>query len=232
LIWQGRERDKRRLMSIQVKICGITTAEAGDAAASAGADFVGMVFFPKSPRHVDFDKASTLSAQLRGGPRLVAVFVNADDSTIAEAVAAAQPDYLQLHGSETPARTKQIASRFGLPIIKALPVTSASDLDAVNAYEEVVEHFLFDSKAPPSSERPGGHGVPFDWSVLAEIDPSLSWFLSGGLNPDNVCQAIEVSGAKMVDVSSGVEASPGLKAPEKIAEFIRVARSAASEQAP
>lgn len=217
-------------MSIQVKICGITTAEAGDAAASAGADFVGMVFFPKSPRHVGFDQASDLSAQLRGGPSLVAVFVNADDSTIAEAVAAAQPDYLQLHGSETPARTKQIASRFGLPIIKALPVTSVSDLSAAKAYEDAVEYFLFDSKAPPAAERPGGHGVPFDWKMLAGIDPSLSWFLSGGLNAENVRRAVQVSGAKMVDVSSGVEVSPGTKAPEKIEEFIAAARSAALEQ--
>jgi phosphoribosylanthranilate isomerase len=126
-------------MSIQVKICGITTSEAADAAAQAGADFVGMVFFPQSPRHIGFDQASALSARLRGGPRLVAVFVNADDSTIAEAIASAQPDYLQLHGSETPARTGQIASRYGLPIIKALPVADISDLNAARAYEDNVE---------------------------------------------------------------------------------------------
>ena len=212
-------------MSIQVKICGITTVEAGEAATKAGADFIGMVFFPKSPRYVGFDQASELSAQLRGGPRLVAVFVNADDSTIAEAVASAQPDYLQLHGSETPARTRQIASRFGLPIIKALPVTHVSDLSATKAYEDAVEYFLFDSKAPPGSERPGGHGVPFDWKILAGFDPNLSWLLSGGLNAENVCRAVKVSGAKMVDTSSGVEVAPGMKSPEKIEEFINAAQS-------
>jgi len=231
LIWPAMERDKRRLMSIQVKICGITTVEAGEAAASAGADLIGMVFFPKSPRHVGFDQASNLSAQLRGGPRLVAVFVNPDDSTIAEAVAAAQPDYLQLHGSETPARTRQIASRFGLPIIKALPVTSASDLSASKAYEDAVEYFLFDSKAPPNAERPGGHGVSFDWKILAGVDPNLSWLLSGGLNTENIRRAVQISGARMVDVSSGVEVAPGMKSPEKIEAFINAARNAALEQA-
>ena len=206
--------------------------EAADAAAKAGADYVGMVFFPKSPRRVDFDQASTLSAQLRGGPRLVAVFVNADDSTIAEAVASAQPDYLQLHGSETPTRTRQIASRFGLPIIKALPVTDIADLNATQPYADSVDHFLFDSKAPPGAERPGGHGVPFDWKVLTGIEPSLSWFLSGGLNAENIRRAVQASGATMVDVSSGVEAAPGMKSPEKIEEFITAARSAALERKP
>ena len=219
-------------MSIQVKICGITTSEAGDAAARAGADFIGMVFFRQSPRHVGFDQASALSARLRGGPRLVAVFVNADDSTIAEAIASAQPDYLQLHGSETPARTAQIASRFGLPIIKALPVADTSDLSAVKAYEDIVEYFLFDSKAPPTAERPGGHGVPFDWKILAGMDTSLSWLLSGGLNAENVGSAVRVSGATMVDTSSGVEIAPGKKTPEKIEAFVEAARNATLGQTP
>ncbi len=216
-------------MSIQVKICGITALEAGDAAASAGADFVGMVFFSKSPRHLEFDQASKLSAQIRGGPKIVAVFVNADDSTISEAVAAAQPDYLQLHGSETPARTEQIASRFGLPIIKALPVQHASDLGATKDYEDSVEYFLFDAKAPPNAERPGGHGVPFDWEIMTSVDPSLSWLLSGGLNAENVGRAVKISGANMVDASSGLEAAPGQKSPEKIEEFIKAVRNAEHE---
>ena len=212
-------------MSIQVKICGITTSEAADAVAQSGADFMGMVFFQKSPRNIDVDQANALSARVRGGPRLVAVFVNADDSTISEAVASAQPDYLQLHGTESPARTSQIASRFGLPLIKALPVAESLDLSATKAYEEIVDYLLFDSKPPKLAERPGGHGVPFDWKAMSGLDVEIPWLLSGGLNAENVERAVHASGTTMVDTSSGVETAPGIKSPEKIKEFIAAVRS-------
>jgi phosphoribosylanthranilate isomerase len=213
-------------MSIQVKICGITTIEAADAAAQSGADFIGMVFFLKSPRNVGFDQANALSSRVRGGPRLVAVFVNADDSTISEAIASVQPDYLQLHGTETPARTAQIASRFGLPLIKAFPVADSSDLGVANAYEEIVDYLLFDAKAPKGADRPGGHGVSFDWKILSGFDSQLPWLLSGGLTEENVVSAVRASGAKIVDASSGVESAPGKKSSEKIKEFIDAARNA------
>ncbi len=219
-------------MSIQVKICGITTIEGADAAQQSGADFVGMVFFPKSPRNVGFDQATALSARMRGGPRLVAVFVNADDSTISEAIASAQPDYLQLHGTETPARTGQIASRFGLPLIKALPLADKPDLGAAKDYEDIVDYLLFDAKAPKLAECPGGHGVAFDWKLLSGIDTEIPWLLSGGITAENVARAVRASGAKMVDTSSGVEIAPGKKSPEKIKEFIDAARNASQADTP
>jgi phosphoribosylanthranilate isomerase len=213
-------------MSIQVKICGINSTESADAAARAKADFVGMIFYSKSPRHVDFDQASALSSRLRGGPRLVAVFANADDSTIAEAVASAQPDYLQLHGHETPERAAQIAANFGLPLIKALPVAGGADLSAARHFEDIADFILFDAKAPTHAERPGGHGISFDWKLLAGIDLRLPWFLAGGLTAENVGRALRASGATMVDTSSGVETAPGRKSPEKIAEFVTAVRRA------
>jgi phosphoribosylanthranilate isomerase len=213
-------------MSVQIKICGITTPEAADAVVQSGADFMGMVFFAKSPRNVSFDQANALSARVRGGPRLVAVFVNADDSTISEAIASAQPDYLQLHGTETPARTSQIASRFGLPIIKALPIANSADFSSVKAYSDVVDYLLFDAKAPKLAERPGGHGVPFDWKLLANMAIEIPWFLSGGITAENVDRAVRASGANCIDTSSGVETAPGVKSAEKIKKFVETARNA------
>jgi phosphoribosylanthranilate isomerase len=213
-------------MSIQVKICGINSLEAADAAASAGADFAGVVFFPKSPRHVSFEQADAIAAQLRGGPRLVALFVNADDTLLAEGIAAARPDFIQLHGTEAPARVGQIASRFGLPIIKALPVAEGADLEAAKNYEGMVEYFLFDAKSPAKAERPGGHGVSFDWKILSGCSFPHPWLLAGGLNAENVGRAVRASGAEIVDTSSGVETSPGRKSPEMIRAFIQAARNA------
>jgi phosphoribosylanthranilate isomerase len=213
-------------MSVQVKICGINSAEAADAAARAGADFAGLVFFSKSPRHVSYEQAEALADRLRGGPRLVALFVNPDDSTIAEAIAAARPDFLQLHGTETAQRTAQIAARFGLPVIKAIPVAESSDLAVVAAYDEVVEHLLFDAKAPHNADRPGGHGAAFDWPLLSSVVTSRPFFLAGGLTAENVVRAVQASGAQMVDTSSGVEIKPGQKSPEKIRDFIQAARNA------
>jgi len=213
-------------MGILVKICGINSFEAADAAAAAGADFAGLVFFSKSPRYVSFEQASGLAERLRGGPRIVALLVDPDDSTIAEAVASTRPDFLQLHGSETPARTGQIASRFGLPVIKVIPVAEAKDLDALRTYEGAAEYFLFDARAPSKAERPGGHGVSFDWKLLSGRSVGLPWMLAGGLNAENVGRAVRASGAQMVDASSGVETAPGKKSPQMIADFVKAARNA------
>lgn len=213
-------------MSVQVKICGINSLEAADAAASAGADFAGMVFFPQSPRHLGFDQAAAIAERLRGGPRLVALFVNPDDAMLAEGIASTQPDLIQLHGMEKPSRVGQIVSRFGLPVIKALQIADSADLAAAKDYEGAVDYFLFDAKSPPKAERPGGHGVSFDWKILSGCDVRLPWLLAGGLNAENVGRAVRASGAKIVDTSSGVETSPGRKSPEMIREFIRAARNA------
>lgn len=213
-------------MSVEVKICGINSLEAADAAAAAEAEFAGIMFFAKSPRSVGFEQAGAIAARLRGGPRLVAVFANPDDSLLAEGIASAQPDYIQLHGSEAPARVGQIASRFGLPIIKALAVAEAADLNAAKAYEGAVDYFLFDAKAPAKAERPGGHGISFDWQILSGVRFPHPWLLAGGLNAENVGRAVRASGAEIVDASSGVETSPGKKSPELIREFVLAARNA------
>jgi len=213
-------------MSIQIKICGINSIEAADAVARAGADFAGLNFFPKSPRHVSYEQAEALSDRLRGGPRLVALFVNPDDSTIAEAIAAARPDFLQLHGTETPQRTAQITARFGVPVIKAIQVAGTNDLASLKAYDDVAEHLLFDAKAPPNADRPGGHGRAFDWTLLASVTTSRPFFLAGGLNAENVSRAVRASQAPIVDTASGVETAPGRMSPEKIRDFIQAARNA------
>jgi phosphoribosylanthranilate isomerase len=213
-------------MSVQVKICGVNSLEAADAVGRAGADFAGFVFFPKSPRHLRPDQARALAARLKGGPRIVALFVDADDATIAEAVAAASPDLVQLHGNETPARAAEIAARFGRPIIKALQVAEPEDLARAYAYETAVEYFMFDAKAPEAATRPGGHGIAFDWQILSSSSFRRPWFLAGGLNADNVGRAVRASGAQLVDCSSGVEDAPGVKSPEKIGHFVKAARNA------
>ena len=213
-------------MSISVKICGINSVEAADAAARAGADFAGLVFFPRSPRHVSTEQARVLAGRLKGGPRLVALLVDAGDAMIEEAIAAANPDFLQLHGSETPTRVGQIAARFGKPVIKALQVADSADVARAHAYEEMAEYLMFDAKAPESATRPGGHGAAFDWKILSGASFKRPWFLAGGLTPDNVGRALRISGARFADTSSGVEDAPGRKSPEKIAAFVRAARTA------
>lgn len=213
-------------MAIQVKICGINSVEAADAAARAGADFAGLVFFAKSPRALTLDQARALSARLKGGPRTVALFADADDTAIAEAIAAAQPDMIQLHGRETPARAGAIAAQFRRPVIKAIAVADESDILAARRYEEAADYLLFDAKAPESATRPGGHGAAFDWKILSGTSFRRPWLLAGGLTAENVARAIHASGAEMVDTSSGVEDAPGRKNPQKIAAFVRAARDA------
>ena len=210
-------------MPVQVKICGINSPAAADAALRAGADFVGLNFFPKSPRAVGVEAGASLAAQMRGRLKLAAVLVDADDELLARIAAEVKPDYFQLHGQESPARAAEIASRFG-PVIKALPLASPEDIGKAGAYQDIAEMFLFDAPPLTGAARPGGHGVAFDWQMLKGRNFSKAWFLAGGLNPDNVARAIETSGAGMVDVSSGVESAPGVKSEGLIEAFVARAK--------
>ena len=213
-------------MGVLTKICGLTTTGALDAALSERADLVGFVFFPPSPRNVSLDLARDLGTQVRGRARKVALTVDADDALHAAIVEALSPDLLQLHGHETPERIRALKARFGLPVMKALPVETSADLDAVPAYAAAADWLLFDARPPKDATRPGGLGRPFDWTLLKALDPGLPFMLSGGLDPGNVGQALEVTGAPAVDVSSGVELAPGVKDPTKVMAFIRAVRAA------
>jgi len=213
-------------MSIAVKICGINSPPAADAALRAGADFGGLNFFAPSPRAISVESGSQLAARMRGRVKLAAVVVDADDSLLARIAAEIRPDYFQLHGKESVARAAEIRARHGIALIKALPVSEPDDLDAASAYDNVVEMFLFDAPAA-NATRPGGHGVAFDWKMLSGRRFNRPWFLAGGLNPGNVARAIAASGTAMVDVSSGVESAPGVKSETLIADFIAAARQRA-----
>ncbi len=218
--------DKRRPMGVAVKICGVNTAEAADTVIRAGADLMGLVFHPASPRHVVGEQAAALAARARGRVRLVALLVDPDDAAVASAIAAAKPDYLQLHGRETPARVGEIRAMFGLAIIKAIPVAELADLAGIPMYEQAADMLLFDAKAPKGADRPGGHGAAFDWRLLAGRRFVRPWLLAGGLDAENVARAIRTAEAPGVDVSSGVESAPGIKDAEKIRAFITAARNA------
>ena len=213
-------------MSLIVKICGLSTPEALDAALDAGADMVGFVFFEASPRHVAFETARALGARVAGRAKKVALTVDASEATFDAIVRSLQPDLLQLHGQETPARVAELKWRFGLPIMKALAVELKDDFDQVKNYASAGDWILFDAKAPPGATRPGGLGRPFDWTLLSGAIPGVPVMLSGGLNSENVAEALRITRVPAVDVSSGVESSPGIKDLEKIREFVRVAREA------
>jgi len=213
-------------MSLLVKICGITNAEAADAAASAGADLAGLNFHSRSPRYLRADQASAIAARLRGKLNLVVVLSNPSDEDLRAAVAAVRPDFVQLHGSETPERVAAIRDHTGVGIIKAIGIADPSDLAFAARYEECVDMLLFDAKPPTAATREGGHGVVFDWQILRGRSFARPWLLAGGLTPDNVARAIRASGAPGVDVSSGVETAPGRKSAELIAPFVVNARGA------
>lgn len=214
-----------------VKICGIKDSAAMDAALEAGADMVGLVFFPASPRNVALAEASKLAARARGKAKIVALSVDADDQLIDAIEVGIGPDLHQLHGSETAARVTDLRARTKKPVMKAIPVASAADLAPLASYEAVADWILFDAKAPKDATRPGGHGHTFDWSLLTNIKRGKPMMLSGGINPANVAHAIEAVRPDAVDVSSGVESAPGVKDRDKILAFIRAARSAAMEKA-
>jgi phosphoribosylanthranilate isomerase len=212
---------------VDVKICGINEPRALDAALSAGADFVGLVVFPPSPRAVSTEQGARLAARARGRALVVALVVDADDALLADVVGDVAPDLLQLHGSESPARVAEIRRRFGVPVMKAIAVAEAADLAAVAVYAPICERLLFDARPPRDATRPGGHGRAFDWQLIAGVERNRPIMLSGGLNPENVGEAIRVVRPDAVDVSSGVERAPGEKDPTKIRAFVTAARVAA-----
>jgi phosphoribosylanthranilate isomerase len=212
-------------MDHAVKICGLSTPETLDAALAAGADMVGFVRFPKSPRHIDLDRGRALSAQAKGRALRAMLVVDADDAALEAAVDALDPDILQLHGSETPERMAAIRSRFGRPVMKALGIAGEADLGRIAAYG-AADHILLDAKPSSGGALPGGNGLAFDWRLLVGLDPALRFMLSGGLTPENVATAIRLTGARAVDVSSGVERRPGEKDPARIEAFVKAARAA------
>jgi phosphoribosylanthranilate isomerase len=214
-----------------VKICGLSTEATLDAALDVGADMVGFVFFPKSPRHIDWATARTLGRQARGHAKIVALSVDADDDMLKRIVDALSPDLVQLHGSETPARVKEISELFGRPTMKAIGVATRADLASAEAYEAVAHTLLIDAKPPKDAVLPGGNGRPFDWRLTQDFRPSVPWLLSGGLEPGNIASAIALSGAQGVDVSSGVESAPGVKDVTKIRAFVAAARRAFARDA-
>jgi phosphoribosylanthranilate isomerase len=213
-------------MSLLVKICGLGTPEALDAALDAGADMVGFVFFPPSPRHLGYEAARLLGARVQGRAKKVALSVDANDAELGQLIEALKPDLLQLHGRETTERVVAIKSRFQLPVMKALPIESKSDLSPIHLYEKVVDRILFDARAPREATRPGGLGKAFDWRLLQNLDLAVPFMLSGGLDADNVFEALRITRAPSADVSSGVERAPGEKDPDKIRAFLRAAREA------
>ncbi|MDE2488536.1 MAG: phosphoribosylanthranilate isomerase [Alphaproteobacteria bacterium] len=213
-------------MAVNAKICGVTTPEAARAALDGGAAYLGFVFFEKSPRHLGLEAAERLAAPARGRAKIVALTVDPSDGEVDRIAQGFRPDFIQLHGHESPARAREVAVRSGVAVIKVLPVSEAADLEAAADYEPVAEHLMFDAKPPKDAERPGGLGAPFDWSLLAGRRFRRPWLLAGGLDPWNLAEAVQRSGAPIVDVSSGVERGPGLKDPALIAAFLDAARKA------
>jgi len=210
-----------------IKICGLSTPETLDVALGAGADLVGFVRYPKSPRHVSLDLGHRLSLQAKGRAQRVVLLVNPGDEDIAQAIEAINPDLIQLHGSETPERVAEIRSMVRRPVMKAFGIAEPSDLKALTPYAGGVDRILLDAKPPRTANAlPGGNGLAFDWRLLNGLDPKLSFMLSGGLTPDNVAEAIRLTKSQAVDVSTGVESGPGLKDPARIEAFIRAARTA------
>ena len=212
-------------MSLLVKICGLSTRETLDVALGAGADMVGFVFFPPSPRHLSLEAARELGKQASGRASRVALTVDADDATLGNIVEIVQPDLLQLHGKETTARLRDIRAKFGVPVMKVIAVETAADLAPLAGYAGVADRILFDARAPKGATRPGGLGAVFDWQLLAKLDLKLPYLVSGGLTAENLAEAVRVTRAGGVDVSSGVERSPGVKDPGMIRDFIRAARA-------
>ena len=215
-------------MSLIVKICGLSTPATLDVALEAGADMVGFVFFPPSPRHLDLAQARELGARVRGRAGKVALTVDADDATLGNIVETLRPDLLQLHGKESVARIRDIKQTFGLPVMKAIGVETAADLASLPGYAAVADRILFDARAPEAATRPGGLGMPFDWHLLENLALGIPFMLSGGLNAANIEDAVRITRAGGVDVSSGVESAPGVKDADMIREFIRAARAADS----
>ena len=215
-------------MHLSIKICGLKTPEALDVALESGADLVGFVFFPPSPRHLGLELARMLGSRVHGRAGKVALTVDATDDTLLDIIAALKPDMLQLHGTETPDRVVAVRARFGLPVMKALPIAERRDLSQIHLYAKVSDWLIFDARAPKGATRPGGLGKTFDWHLLSSVHPGVPFMLSGGLDVHNVGEALKITHAHAVDVSSGVERTPGHKDPDKIRAFIHAARAAAA----
>lgn len=211
-------------MTVQAKICGITTPDAMQAAVEGGARFVGLVFFPKSPRYVAPALAADLARAVPTGVRVVGLFVDPEDEELEHVLASVPIDMIQLHGAETPARVAEIRGRFQMPVVKAIAVAEPADLERARTYEDAADRLLFDAKPPKNvTALPGGNGIPFDWSLLAGKSWRLPWMLSGGLTPANLAEAVAATGARAVDVSSGVEDRPGHKDPALVTRFLEEA---------
>ena len=210
---------------VNVKICGLTTVEAVQDTVAAGADYIGLVFFPKSPRNLDFDTAQRLAQQIPSHVKTVALMVNPSDDFLRELLEHVDVDILQLQGSESAERVREIKELSGKPVIKALGVSSQDDLATLESYKGLADQILLDAKAPKDADRPGGNGASFDWSLLTDTSIDVPWMLAGGLTIENVKEAITVSHARQVDVSSAVESAPGVKDKEKVRAFIAAAKS-------
>lgn len=210
-----------------IKICGLKTPEAVEAALSGGASYIGFIFFPKSPRNVEPEAAGKLRDRARGRAKAVAVTVDADDAFLDRIMRDMQPDLMQLHGKETPARVAEVKRRYGLPVIKALSVSSADDIARARPYAGIADFIMFDARAPKGSELPGGNGVSFDWSLLKTVGPELTYFLAGGLTAENVGEAVRIAHPPIIDISSGVETAPGVKDPALIRDFFAAVRRTA-----
>jgi len=210
---------------ISVKICGLSRPEHVAAAADAGAKYVGLVFFEKSPRHVSLDVARALALEVPVGIAKVALVVNAGDAALDALVASVPLDILQLHGREPPERVAEIKARYGLPVMKAVGIADASDLPTLETYTHVADQILVDAKPPRDADLPGGNGLSFDWRLIAGRRWPVPWMLAGGLTPDNVAEAVRLTGARQVDVSSGVETAPGVKDADLIRAFVTAANA-------
>ncbi|MGE3246704.1 MAG: phosphoribosylanthranilate isomerase [Beijerinckiaceae bacterium] len=216
------------IASLTIKICGLSTPDTLQAALDAGADMVGFVFFAPSPRNISFDLARGLGSLAKSEASKVALSVDADDVLMEGIVGSLQPDILQLHGKETPQRMAALKARYGLPLMKAIHVSEAADLAALDEYIDVADRILFDARPPKGAVLPGGNGAAFDWTILHGLNLQKPWMLSGGLDVFNVAQAVHITHARGVDVSSGVESAPGVKDADLIRKFVLAARTAAA----
>lgn len=214
------------MADIDVKICGLTTAEGIQAAADAGASHAGFVFYDPSPRNIRPRDASALVKHVPKSMKRVGIFVEPEDSLLERAITAARLDIVQLHGKERPERLKSIKARLDVDIWKAVPVSTASDLASAQQYRDQADMILFDARTPKASRLPGGMGIAFDWKLLNKFNHKIAWGLSGGLTPDNVAEAVAITAAPLLDVSSGVESEPGVKDPDRIAKFMEAVKAA------
>jgi phosphoribosylanthranilate isomerase len=213
-------------MTTKAKICGINSRDALAAALDGGADYIGLVFFAPSPRHLEIAAARSLAEQARGKAKVVALTVDADDAVLEKIAHDVAPDFLQLHGRETPDRVAEVKAKFGRRVIKAIPVRTSDDVAVAKTYARAADLILFDAKAPEGATRPGGHGRVFDWAILDGIAHDMPFMLSGGLTPDNVEAAIRATRPQSVDVSSGVETAPGVKDAALIRRFLQAVKTA------